>query len=165
MARGKVASASPQMPRKIQLNLDYCFKPLTIWMKILGIPLFLTQSDANASKFSALMTVLYYLLTTGCNTYYIVIAVPDISGNSTTTSDVNSFIDVINFSFLTTMSHTVLLAASYICGKGLQTALHLLVQQHTFHQGDDDVIRRIFLFGSAVIAIVISVRFSRANFN
>lgn len=145
----------------LKLSLDWSLRPITIWTRIFGIPLFVKKLDSDDQQHQSTcisyfpISLTFLILNLGCNTYVIMLAASSVeSKNKTvTTKTWNNFINDLNFCFLTTLSHSALLIMSALAWKGLPDALYRLEQLQYFDQNYKKF-RRIFTIGSLLLSLV-----------
>ena len=141
MARQNVSANVVTTNNSTMLNLDWSLRPMTTWLQIFGIqPPLISSINNRVSCYNRLVVlipiaIVFYLLNVVCNAF----ALGQTDWNATkknqsgSTRSWNAIINEINFSFLTTATHSALLIFSYFLSwKGLVEVLQRLEKCHQF---------------------------------
>lgn len=143
-----------------ELNLNWSLRPITMWTKLFGIPLFIKKPGSCHNKqqpnwiLFLPVCLIFYFSNLGFNAYISMLALTVIDEtNGTTTKNWNYLISEFNLMSLSLTTHTTLLVVSALSWMGLPDVLCRLEQQSPFGNNYKRF-RRIFFTGSLIISLV-----------
>lgn len=142
-----------------ELNLNWSLRPITMWTKFFGIPLFIKKPGCRKNQqFSWIpflpVCLVFYFSNLGSNAYITILASNTIDEtNQTTTKNLNYLISEFNLLCLSLTTHTTLVVVSSLSWMGLPDALSRLEEYSSFGNNYKRF-RRIFSVGSLIISLV-----------